>query len=244
MNKLEELTPSKEGILLVNKPAGRSSFHLVHKLRQLTGIKKIGHCGTLDPFATGVMVMLIGKSYTTLSDHFLSDDKQYLATFRLGAISDTYDRDGIITPVSDKQPSLQDIEEVIARFQGSISQVPPMFSAKKINGQKLYHLARQGIEIPRAAHPVHLRITLIEYDYPDLTIDVSCSKGTYIRSLAHDMGHLLNTGAYVEKLVRLRSGSFLLEDCIDYAMLNMPGFNYKHHLKKTSELFPSQLISP
>lgn len=229
------MTPSssleKEGILLIDKPAGKTSFYLVHRLRQLTGIQKIGHAGTLDPFATGVMVMLVGRSITKHADELILDDKQYLATLKLGAHSDTYDRDGMITPVSTKIPSLTDIETLLSRFQGTLLQVPPMYSAKKIQGKKLYELARQGIEIERKACPVTLHTTLVEYEYPFLTLDITCSKGTYIRSLAYDIGSQLQVGAYVEKLIRLRSGQFLLEDCINFHTLCYLGCNYTHYLR-------------
>lgn len=219
-----------EGILLLDKPAGKTSFYLVHRLRQLTGIKKIGHAGTLDPFATGVMVMLIGKSATTCSNQLICEDKQYLATLTLGATSTTYDCDGAMTPISNRIPSLEEIQQVIATFQGTILQTPPMYSAKKIQGKKLYELARKGIEIERPPQKVHVAITLVEYNYPHLTLDVSCSKGTYIRSLAYDIGNKLQVGSYLEKLIRLRSGQFLLEDCINFNTLCFSGFNYTHHL--------------
>ena len=223
-------TALHEGVLLVDKPAGKTSFYLVHRLRHLTGIKKIGHAGTLDPFATGVMVMLIGKSATTCSDQLICEDKQYLATLRLGATTPTYDCDGIITPVSDREPSLEEIQSVLETFQGDILQIPPMYSAKKIQGKKLYELARKGIEIERAPQKVHLDITLVEYNYPNLILDITCSKGTYIRSLAHDIGAKLHVGSYLEKLIRLRSGQFLLEDCINFNTLGLSSFNYTHHL--------------
>ena len=226
----------QEGILLINKPAGKTSFHLVHKLRQLTHIQKIGHCGTLDPFATGVMVMLVGKSYTKLSNELVANDKQYLATAFLGKTSETYDRDGVITPVSSRIPALEEIDQAIKTFQGQILQYPPMFSAKKIGGKKLYELARKGQEIERKPSSVWVNINLVEYNYPYLTFDVSCSKGTYIRSLAHDLGAALGVGAYLEKLIRLRSGQFYLEDCIDYPLLVTPGFNYRHHLLKLNQI--------
>lgn len=231
-NSQEDTLCLKEGILLINKPAGKTSFHLVYRLRQLTGIKKIGHCGTLDPFATGVMVMLVGKTFTRCSNLLTADNKQYLATLYLGKFSTTYDKDGAFSSVSDRVPSLAEIESVVSSFQGEILQTPPMFSAKKIEGKKLYELARQGIEIERPPQKVIVNISIIDYSYPFLTIDVSCSKGTYIRSLAHDIGQALKTGAYLEKLVRLRSGCFSLEDCIDYSMLSIPSFNYRHHLIK------------
>ena len=135
---------SNEGILLINKPRGKTSFFLVGVLRKLTGIKKIGHTGTLDPFATGVMVMLVGKSYTKRAHQFQLDHKQYLATLKLGCYTDTYDCDGKITKVSNFEPSLSQIEAAIDLFQGTIDQIPPMYSAKKINGQRLYELARKG----------------------------------------------------------------------------------------------------
>lgn len=219
-----------EGVLLVDKPAGKTSFYLVHRLRHLTGIKKIGHAGTLDPFATGVMVMLIGKSATTCSDQLMCEDKQYLATLKLGASSTTYDCDGVITPISNRIPSLEEIQQILKTFQGTILQIPPMYSAKKIQGKKLYELARKGIEIERPPQEVHLEITLVEYNYPYLTLDINCSKGTYIRSLAHDIGNKLCVGSYLEKLIRLRSGQFLLEDCINFNTLCLSGFNYTHHL--------------
>lgn len=232
----DDPTSQQEGILLINKPAGKTSFHLVYKLRQITHIQKIGHCGTLDPFATGVMVMLVGKSYTRLSSQITAHDKQYLATLILGSNSTTYDKDGTITHKSDKVPSLQEVEAALEQFQGTILQYPPMFSAKKVDGKKLYELARKGIEIERKPHEVTLQINLVEYDYPKLTLDVNCSKGTYIRSLAYDLGEVLKTGAFLEKLIRVRSGDFYLEDCIDYSLLTTPAFNYRHHLMKATEL--------
>lgn len=225
------LSLPNEGLLLINKPAGKTSFHLVHCLRRLTGIQKIGHAGTLDPFATGVMVLLIGKSFTRQSDQFLNHDKEYLATLILGKTSTTYDPEGVISPISEEIPSLEAVHSVIEAFQGEQLQIPPMFSAKKVQGKKLYELARKGVEIVRQPQKVHLTISLIEYHYPSLTIKVQCSKGTYIRSLAHDIGSQLKTGAYLDKLIRLRSGPFLLEECVEYDSLSFAGFNYRHHLK-------------
>src|SRR5262249_44547105 len=129
-----------EGILLVNKPRGKTSFSLVATLRKSLGVKKIGHAGTLDPFATGVMVMLIGRAYTRLSDQFLGQDKEYLAELCLGLATDTYDSEGQVVSRSEFVPSQKCIEETIQQFQGEIIQIPPMFSAKKINGKKLYEL--------------------------------------------------------------------------------------------------------
>lgn len=210
------------GILLVNKPRGKTSFSLVSASRRLYNIQKIGHAGTLDPFATGVMILLIGKECTRLSDKFLHQDKEYIATLHLGQETDSYDCDGQITATSDLVPSLESIEQVLMRFQGTIAQVPPMFSAKKVNGKKLYELARKGIEIERKAETVTVQIELLHYEYPYMSIRVSCSKGTYIRSLAADIGKALGCGAHLSDLSRTRSGAFSLSQCVDGALLNDP----------------------
>jgi len=209
------LTSPFEGILLVNKQVKKSSFSIVHQLRKLTNIKKIGHAGTLDPFARGVMVMLIGRSFTRMAIDFQNDDKQYSARLFLGSISSTYDPEGEIKNISSNVPSLEDIEKLLQNYQGLISQIPPMFSAKKVKGQRLYHLARKGKEIEREPIQVEVEIKIIKYSYPFLDLHVQCSKGTYIRSIAHDIGKDLGCGAYLISLTRTRSGPFLLKDCID-----------------------------
>ncbi len=209
-----------EGILLINKPPGKTSFYLVNVLRKILGVKKIGHAGTLDPFATGVMVMLIGRTYTRLSDRFLKQDKVYQAVIKLGAETDTYDCDGQILSTSDYHPSLNEIEEALAKFQGEVQQVPPMFSAKKINGQKLCDLARKGEHIERKPVTVSLKTELIGYEYPNLEIKISCSKGTYVRSIAYDLGQMLGCGAHLSSLVRLQSGRFSLDSCVNLEDLN------------------------
>ena len=225
--------PKKEGILLVDKEKGRTAFYLVKVLRKLSGIKKIGHAGILDPFATGVMVMLIGRPYTKISDRFLKDDKEYIATIKLGEATDTFDCDGAVTRTSDCHPSLSEVEVALSDFQGTIEQVPPMFSAKKINGQKLYHLARQGIEVERKPITIHVTTTLLDYSYPYLKIRVACSKGTYIRSIANDLGEKLQAFGHLVALERVRSGAFHLDDCINAHDLADPAFSYIPHLRKT-----------
>lgn len=214
-----------QGILLINKPAGKSSFSLIPQLRKRLGVKKIGHAGTLDPFATGVLVMLIGRDYTRLSDRFLNHDKAYRTQVHLGIATDTYDCDGAIIAQSDEIPTLEEIKEVLSHFQGHIEQIPPMYSAKKIGGKKLYDLARQGKEIERAPAKVHLEIELLEYSYPHIELNINCSKGTYIRSFAFDLGTRLGCGAHVSKLQRTRSGPFLLEKCVEGHELQNPNFN-------------------
>lgn len=218
------LNPLKapSGILLVDKPKGKTSFSLVAMLRRIYGVKKIGHAGTLDPFATGVMVLLVGKNYTKLSDQFLGQDKEYEALLHLGTVTDTYDCEGQVVRTSDKVPTLQEIASVVEKFQGEILQVPPMFSAKKVGGKKLYELARKGISIEREAKKVSVQIQILHYEYPDLSIRVACSKGTYIRSLAYEMGEDLACGAHLTELKRTRSGSFHLKDCVDGALLQNP----------------------
>lgn len=219
-SSLEEL-PS--GILLVDKPKNKTSFTLVGALRRLFKVKKIGHAGTLDPFATGVMVMLVGKQYTKLSDRFLGADKEYTATVHLGIETDSYDCDGKIIEEKNLVPTKKDLDLALESFQGEVLQTPPMFSAKKKNGKKLYELARKGISIEREPVRVFIKIHLIRYEYPYIELQVNCSKGTYIRSIAHDLGQILGCGAHLSTLQRVRSGAFHLKDCIDGALLDTPG---------------------
>jgi tRNA pseudouridine55 synthase len=220
------------GLLLVDKERGSTSFQIVSQLRRLTKERTIGHAGTLDPFATGVMVMLIGREFTRQSDAFLSSDKSYRATLTLGVATDSYDLDGQVMARSDFVPSLEQVEESLSAFQGEIQQIPPMFSAKKIQGQKLYDLARKGVTVERQPVKVRLAIQLVRYSYPHLEITVDCSKGTYIRSLAHDIGQSLGCGAHLTALVRFRSGSFTLDECIPQALLKNPEYDLTPFIKK------------
>jgi tRNA pseudouridine55 synthase len=221
-----------EGLLLVDKPAGIPSFRLVSQLRRLTGIRKIGHAGTLDPFATGVMVMLLGRKFTRLSDTFLTNDKEYLAEIRLGITTDSYDCDGAITAESPLQPELPQIEEALTHFQGCVMQLPPIYSAKKVAGRKMYELARKGIEVERTPVAVEMTTHLLSYDYPFLTVRVSCSKGTYIRTIGYDLGERLGCGAHLTALRRLRSGPFPIEECLDGEKLNQPEFDVRPYLRQ------------
>lgn len=210
---------SAQGILLVNKPEGKTSFSIVSALRRRLNVKKIGHAGTLDPFATGVMVMLVGKEYTKQSDTFLQQDKEYEARLQLGVTTDSYDRDGVIIKENGYIPTPEEVEEVIASFNGEMEQIPPMFSAKKVAGKKLYELARQGKEIARLPIKIQIETELLAYQYPYIDIRVRCSKGTYIRSVAHDIGVQLGCGAHLTALIRTRSGPYHVSDCIDGAPL-------------------------
>lgn len=222
----------REGLLPVCKPKGQTSFSLVSILRRLTNIRTIGHAGTLDPFADGVMILLIGKRFTTQSNRFLTQDKGYLATVCLGTTTDSYDIDGQVVAQSPYVPSLKEVEETLLKFQGTTQQTPPMFSAKKVEGKKLYELARKGVTIERQAVPVTMRIECVEYAYPYLTLNVQCSKGTYIRSLAYDIGVELTCGAHLSALTRTRSGSYSLEDCCDGARLMETGYDWAKFLKQ------------
>lgn len=203
-----------EGILLLDKPKGKTAFDLVAILRRKLHVKTIGHAGTLDPMATGVMVMLIGKKYTTLSNQFLSAEKEYVGRIHLGIETDSYDAEGVSVATSERIPTESEVSNALAKFQGQILQVPPMFSAKKINGQKLYHLARQGKSIERPPQQVNVKTELLSYSYPYIDVRVTCSKGTYIRSIAHDLGQLLECGAHLSALVRTRSGTYSLSECV------------------------------
>jgi tRNA pseudouridine55 synthase len=220
-----------QGILLVNKPRGKTSFHLVAALRRLSKIRKIGHAGTLDPFATGVMVMLIGREFTRLSDSFLSCDKEYTCRAHLGISTDSFDCEGVQITSSDKIPTEEEIRGALLHFQGEIQQIPPMFSAKKVQGKKLYELARKGISIERAPATVTVCVELLNYTYPHLDLRIRCSKGTYIRSIAHDLGTLLGCGAHLIELQRTRSGNYLLEECLDGSVLESKVFDLIPHLR-------------
>ncbi len=205
--------------MLVDKPRGKTSFSLVTALRKLTKVQKIGHAGTLDPFATGLMIMLIGQEFTRQSNQFLTQEKEYECVAHLGITTDSYDCDGTIAATSNYIPSHDDITRALSSFQGTIQQKPPMFSAKKIKGQKLYHLARRGIEVEREPVLITLTTTLLNYTYPLLSLNIVCSKGTYVRSIAHDLGTLLGCGAHLCQLRRIRSGSFHISNSINGALL-------------------------
>jgi tRNA pseudouridine55 synthase len=209
-------------IIPINKPAGITSHTVVNRLRKFYGIKKIGHAGTLDPFATGVLILLVGRESTKRSDEFMKQYKIYRTKLKLGYISYTYDKDGVIQEYNiQKVPTRSEIENIIASFIGEISQIPPMYSAIKINGQKMYELARKGqtIDIPPRLVNIY-NINVLDYAYPYLTLDISCSSGTYIRSLGYDIGMKLDTGAYLEELERRQSGEFHIENC--YTLDNLP----------------------
>lgn len=228
---------NNEGILLIDKPAGRTSFSLIKTLRKRLNIQKIGHAGTLDPLACGVMVILLGRAYTRLSDQFLKQDKEYKAQIHLGVSTETFDTEGSVTAYSEKVPSEEEILAAVTKFQGSVMQVPPMYSAKKVNGQALYKLARQGKIVPRDPVEVHLKIEILAYHYPHLELKIACSKGTYIRSLANDLGAVLGCGGHLSYLQRTRSGQFSIDDCLEPSVLEDKDFDFQPCIKKIANPF-------
>lgn len=245
--------------LLINKPSGPTSHDMVDKLRRITGIRKIGHAGTLDPFATGLLIMAIERASTRRLDEFLKQDKTYRATLTLGATSDTYDRTGTIKKTvgaglapaqvqpqgveswrQDSTPLQKTIEDALMYFEGPLAQTPPMYSAKKIKGKKLYELARQGQTVERKPNWILIHsisdVILEQSDRILLKLIITCSSGTYIRSLAHDLGQTLGCGAYLEELERISIGPHTLDNAVTVDKLTPE--NWQHYtvdLQSTGE---------
>ncbi|MEM8628532.1 MAG: tRNA pseudouridine(55) synthase TruB [Chlamydiota bacterium] len=205
---------SPKGILLLDKAKGVSSFSYIPKLRKLLNVQKIGHTGTLDPLARGLLVFLVGKEYTKQAEKWIAQEKEYEAILCLGKSTTTYDAEGTVTNTSSKVPTLSEVEKTLPLFQGEVEQVPPMFSAKKVGGKKLYELARKNQTVERVSCKVCLKITLMHYAYPHLLLHIRCSKGTYIRSLAQDLGKALGSYAHLHDLLRLKTGPFSLVNAL------------------------------
>lgn len=204
------------GMLNINKPAGPTSHDIVAGVRRGTRVKKVGHAGTLDPMATGVLVVCLGAA-TRLSQYAMGSRKTYLARVRFGIETDTYDAGGIITAENDAPLGREAIEAALDAFRGDIEQVPPMYSAIKQDGQKLYELARAGQDVERAARPVTIHnLELITWEPPCAALRVECSAGTYIRSLAFDLGRAVGVGAHLAALERAASGPFTVEDAVTW----------------------------
>ena len=200
------------GLLLVDKPRGPSSHDVVAHMRRISGEARIGHSGTLDPLASGLLVLCIGRA-TRLSEYLLGHDKRYLAQVQLGQSTTTYDAEGAVTLEKPVLATHEDVAAALQTFVGTIRQAPPAFSAVKVGGQPAYKLARSGRPADLAARPITIfTIQLIEYVVPRATLLVHCSAGTYIRSLAHDLGQLLECGAHLADLKRTAAGPFLLTD--------------------------------
>ena len=209
--------PMISGILNINKPQGPTSHDVVNRVRALTGIRRVGHAGTLDPLATGVLLVCIGRA-TRVAEYLMAGQKIYRARVRLGVSTDTYDAEGQVTAQAPVTVDRAQVEAALARFRGNIRQVPPIYSAVKHKGTPLHRLARRGIEaaeLPLKARQVEItRLELTGWEPPECTLAVSCSPGTYVRALAHDLGQALGCGAHLSGLTRLASGKFRLEDAI------------------------------
>ena len=210
-----------QGLLLIDKPKTWTSFDVVNYVRKQVAAAedkkpkntKVGHCGTLDPLATGLLLVVVGKDYTRRAGEFTKLDKVYEVTMKLGETSSTGDEEGVKTTVSDEIPTQEAITAVLQKFTGDIMQVPPQFSAMKVNGQRAYKLARAGKEVVLEARPVTiLSNELTEYNYPFVKFTSHVGSGTYIRSLVEDIGESLGTGAYMTDLRRTQIGTFSIKD--------------------------------
>jgi tRNA pseudouridine55 synthase len=229
---MNSASPSLYGVLNLNKPIGLTSRAALDRVARLVRPAKAGHAGTLDPLASGVLVVLVGKA-TRLIEHVQRMPKLYRTTIRLGARSDTLDADGAVVETLDPPiPDLHEIHAAVAPQIGTIEQIPPQYSALKVGGKRAYDLARAGQEVALAARPVTIdRIEVLRYEWPFLELEVSCGSGTYIRSIARDIGDCLGCGGLIEVLTRTRIGPFAIEDALDPASL-------------TADLVTSRLGSP
>lgn len=206
------------GILCVNKPQDFTSFDVVAKLRGILGMKRLGHAGTLDPMATGVLPVFVGNA-TKACDIMPDNFKSYRAGFKMGQTSDSQDITGKILTTSDKIISLDDIIEILPDFTGKIMQLPPMYSAVQVNGKRLYDFARQGIEVERQPREIEIRkLNIVEYDttVQEGIMEIDCGKGTYIRTIIHDIGQKLGCGGIMTSLVRTYASGFTLNDCYTF----------------------------
>ena len=209
------------GIVIVNKPSGMTSHDVVSRARRIFKMRQIGHAGTLDPLATGVLVLLVGKG-TKLFNKFEAFDKAYKASLILGTRTTTADIEGeIIQQAAYDQISEESVIETFKQFCGDIEQIPPMVSAVKVNGRRLYELARKGIEVERQARQVRIdALDLLEFQRPRVRFYLECSKGTYVRKLAEDVGEKLGCGACIAEIERTKVGPFVIEEAVTLEQLN------------------------
>lgn len=231
------------GFLNIYKPKGLTSHDVVAVLRRVTKIKQIGHTGTLDPFAEGVLPICIGKATRLIE--YLSDDKAYIATIQFGKTTDTYDLEGIFTSQSDMKISEDDVLEKLKEFEGEIEQIPPIYSALKVNGKKLYEYARAGIEVEIKPRKVNIeRIELLTFDFENqiAEIYVKCSKGTYIRTIGYDLGQKLGCGGYLIKLIRAQAGDFNLETSVQLDLLMSKDIVEKYIINPLDKLPLEKLV--
>ncbi|RPI34885.1 MAG: tRNA pseudouridine(55) synthase TruB [Chloroflexota bacterium] len=215
MNREDHIKNVVSGVLVVDKPVGLTSHDVVQIIRRGTGIRRAGHTGTLDPRASGVLVVLIGPA-VRLSEYVSASDKRYQATIRLGSSTDTYDAEGRVTGSAPVENITEDqFEGILDQFVGEIEQVPPPYSAIKIQGRKAYEMAREGEEVSLEPRKINVySLELLEWAPPEAVIDVFCSSGTYVRSLANDVGNALGCGAHLVGLRRTKSGRFTLRDAV------------------------------
>jgi tRNA pseudouridine55 synthase len=212
------LTP--DGILNVNKPAGWTSFDVVAFVRRQSGVRRVGHAGTLDPSAEGVLLVCLGQA-TRIVEYLLDAPKSYRARIRLGIATDTYDADGAVLSTADASSiTPEDVERALGSFRGTIRQKPPMYSALKREGTALYKHARAGREVELEAREVQVyRLELVEVARPTLTLEIDCGRGFYVRSLAHDLGERLGCGGHLESLTRLAVGPFSVDEAVEMESL-------------------------
>lgn len=215
MNNIDQMKNVVSGVLVVDKPIGLTSHDVVQIIRRGTGIRRAGHTGTLDPRASGVLVVLIGPA-VRLSEYVSASDKRYQATIRLGSSTDTYDSEGTVTgSYSVDGISEEHFNEVLQQFVGEIEQVPPPYSAVKVHGKKAYDFAREGEEVDLQPRKINVySLDVLEWAPPEAVVDVYCSSGTYVRSLANDLGNQLGCGAHLIGLRRTKSGKFTLRDAV------------------------------
>ncbi|WP_339001007.1 tRNA pseudouridine(55) synthase TruB [Fusobacterium animalis] len=224
-----------EGIIVVNKPKGITSFDVIRKLKKILNTKKIGHTGTLDPLATGVMLVCVGKA-TKLASDLEAKDKIYIADFDIGYATDTYDIEGKKIAENIIEVSKENLKQSIKKFIGNIKQIPPMYSAIKIDGNKLYHLARKGIEVERPKRDVTIEyINLLDFKDNKVKIETKVSKGCYIRSLIYDIGQDLGTYATMTALQRKQVGDYSLENSYSLEQIEKMIFNNDFNFLKTIE---------
>lgn len=209
------------GIICIDKPQGFTSFDVVAKLRGILKTRKIGHAGTLDPMATGVLPVFVGNA-TKACDIMPDNMKSYTASFRCGSETDTQDSTGTVTAEYDKKVAAEEINRVLPEFTGDIQQIPPMYSAVSVNGQRLYELARKGIEVERKPRSITIGSLVLKQfssDTQEGVLEIVCSKGTYVRTIIHDIGQKLGCGAHMTALVRTSSNGFCLSDCVTLEQL-------------------------
>ena len=211
------MMPDVNGILSLIKPLEWTSMEVVRRVRRLTGQKKVGHAGTLDPQATGVLPICIGQA-TRVMEYLVDSPKTYAALVRLGVTTDSYDALGQVTATADpSQVTRGDFDAALAAYRGVFQQVPPMFSALKRDGKRLYELARAGVEVARPPREVEIyRLDVTGWDPPDVSLEIECGRGMYVRSLAHDLGVDLGCGAHLKELSRLRSGPFRIAEAVTF----------------------------